>query len=97
MQDAFWHPAPVSGQPVDELALGAGEDIQDRAADARWSTPGIERCAAIRSPPRSLQRDAVGHLGTPDFIAERGNVVFLRPGTGKTHLATGIAIRALPR
>ena len=44
---------------------------------------------------RSLKRDQVAHLGTLDFIAERSNIVFLGPpGTGKTHLATGIGIRA---
>src|SRR6202522_3366191 len=44
---------------------------------------------------RGLRRELVAHLGTLDFIAEKGNVVFLGPpGTGKTHLATGIAIRA---
>jgi DNA replication protein DnaC len=44
---------------------------------------------------RSLKRDEIAHLGTLDFIAERSNVVFLGPpGTGKTHLAIGIGIRA---
>ena len=44
---------------------------------------------------RGLNRQAIAHLGTLDFVAGRENVVFLGPpGTGKTHLATGIAIRA---
>jgi DNA replication protein DnaC len=44
---------------------------------------------------RGLKRDAIAHLATLDFVAARGNVVFLGPpGTGKTHLATGLAIRA---
>jgi DNA replication protein DnaC len=44
---------------------------------------------------RGLKRDLIAHLGTLDFVAARENVVFLGPpGTGKTHLAIGIAIRA---
>ena len=37
----------------------------------------------------------IAHLGTLDFVTARENVVFLGPpGTGKTHLAIGLAIRA---
>jgi DNA replication protein DnaC len=44
---------------------------------------------------RSLKRETIAHLGTLDFIAARENVVFLGPpGTGKTHLAIGLGIRA---
>ena len=44
---------------------------------------------------RGLIRETIAHLGTLDFVTARDNVVFLGPpGTGKTHLATGIAIRA---
>jgi DNA replication protein DnaC len=44
---------------------------------------------------RSLKRDVVAHLGTLDFVEAKKNVVFLGPpGTGKTHLATGLGIRA---
>jgi DNA replication protein DnaC len=44
---------------------------------------------------RGLQREVIAHLGTLDFVTARENVVFLGPpGTGKTHLATGLAIRA---
>jgi DNA replication protein DnaC len=44
---------------------------------------------------RGLKRDTVAHLGTLDFVAARENVVFLGPpGTGKTHLAIGLAVRA---
>ena len=44
---------------------------------------------------RGLKREVVAHLGTLDFIAARENVVFLGPpGTGKTHLAIGLGIRA---
>ena len=44
---------------------------------------------------RGLKRETIAHLGTLDFVTARENVVFLGPpGTGKTHLATGLAIRA---
>jgi DNA replication protein DnaC len=44
---------------------------------------------------RGLKREVIAHLGTLDFVTARDNVVFLGPpGTGKTHLATGLAIRA---
>jgi DNA replication protein DnaC len=76
-----------------------------REVAARDSHDGEGRIRAARFPARKsleefdfdhargLKRDAVAHLGTLDFIAEKGNVVFLGP-PGKTHLATGIAIRA---
>ena len=78
-----------------------------REVAARESHGGEGRIRAARFPARKsleefdfdhargLKRDTVAHLGTLDFIAEKGNIVFLGPpGTGKTHLATGIAIRA---
>ena len=44
---------------------------------------------------RTLKREQIAHLGTLDFIAARDNVVLLGPpGTGKTHLAIGLSIRA---
>jgi DNA replication protein DnaC len=44
---------------------------------------------------RSLNREVIAHLGTLDFVSARENVVFLGPpGTGKTHLAIGLGIRA---
>jgi DNA replication protein DnaC len=78
-----------------------------REVAARDAHGGEGRIRAARFPARKsleefdfdhargLRRDTVAHLGTLDFIAEKGNVVFLGPpGTGKTHLATGIAVRA---
>jgi DNA replication protein DnaC len=44
---------------------------------------------------RGLKREQVAHLGTLDFVLAKENVVFLGPpGTGKTHLAIGLGIRA---
>ncbi len=74
---------------------------------ARESHGGEGRIRAARFPAhksleefdyehaRGLKRDVIAHLGTLDFVTAKENVVFLGPpGTGKTHLATGIAIRA---
>ena len=78
-----------------------------REVSARESHGGEGRIRAARFPARkSLEefdfdhargpkRDLIAHLGTLDFVAGKENVVFLGPpGTGKTHLAIGIAIRA---
>ena len=78
-----------------------------REVSARESHGGEGRIRAARFPARKsleefdfdhargLKRDLIAHLGTLDFVIGKENVVFLGPpGTGKTHLATGIAIRA---
>ena len=78
-----------------------------REVSARESHGGEGRIRAARYPARKsleefdfdhargLKRDVIAHLGTLDFVAARENVVFLGPpGTGKTHLAIGLGIRA---
>lgn len=78
-----------------------------REVAARESHGGEARIRSARFPARkaleefdfdhqrSLQRDTIAHLGTLDFVAAKDNVVFLGPpGTGKTHLAIGLGIRA---
>src|SRR2546421_11270196 len=78
-----------------------------REVSARESHGGEGRIRAARFPARKsleefdfdhargLKRDVIAHLGTLDFVTARENVVFLGPpGTGKTHLAIGLAIRA---
>jgi DNA replication protein DnaC len=78
-----------------------------REVAARESPGGEGRIRAARFPARksleefdfdharALKRETIAHLGTLDFIAARDNVIFLGPpGTGKTHLAIGLAIRA---
>ena len=78
-----------------------------REVSARESHGGEGRIRAARFPARKsleefdfdhargLKRDLIAHLGTLDFVTARDNVVFLGPpGTGKTHLAIGLAIRA---
>jgi DNA replication protein DnaC len=78
-----------------------------REVAAREAHGGEGRIRAARFPARKsleefdydhargLKREQVAHLGTLDFVVARENVVFLGPpGTGKTHLAIGLGIRA---
>src|SRR3954464_12571831 len=75
--------------------------------DSRDSHGGQARIKAARFPAhktleefdfsfqRSLKRQDVLHLGQLDFLHGRENVVLLGPpGTGKTHLAIAIGVRA---
>jgi DNA replication protein DnaC len=75
--------------------------------DSRDSHGGQARIKQARFPARktledfdfafqaSIRREAVLHLGQLDFLAGRENVVRLGPpGTGKTHLAIALGIRA---
>ncbi len=74
---------------------------------ARESHGGENRIKAARFPARktleefdftfqrSIKRQVVEHLGQLDFLHAKDNVVLLGPpGTGKSHLAIAIAIRA---
>jgi DNA replication protein DnaC len=78
-----------------------------REVSARESHGGEGRIRTARFPARKsleefdfdhargLKRDLIAHLGTLDFVAGKENVLLLGPpGTGKTHLATGLGIRA---
>ena len=75
--------------------------------DSRDSHGGQARITAARFPARktleefdftfqtSIRRETILHLGQLDFLAGRENVVLLGPpGTGKSHLATALGIRA---
>ncbi|MGH2767425.1 MAG: IS21-like element helper ATPase IstB [Actinomycetota bacterium] len=79
----------------------------EREVAARQDHGGEARIRAARFPSRktledfdythqrSLKREIMAHLSTLDFVAGRENVIFLGPpGTGKTHLAVGLSIRA---
>ena len=79
----------------------------EREVAARQSNGGEIRIRAARFPARktledfdfdhqrSLKREVIAHLGALDFVEAKDNVVFLGPpGTGKTHLAIGLSVRA---
>jgi DNA replication protein DnaC len=79
----------------------------EREVAARQDHGGEARIRAARFPSRkaledfdythqrSLKREVIAHLATLDFVAGKENVIFLGPpGTGKTHLAIGLSVRA---
>jgi DNA replication protein DnaC len=79
----------------------------EREVAARQSHGGEARVRAARLPARkaledfdydhqrSVRREVIAHLGALDFVEAKENVVFLGPpGTGKTHLAIGLSVRA---
>lgn len=79
----------------------------EREVSARSSHGGEHRVRSARFPAyktleefdfsfqRSVKKEVITRLGTLDFITSRDNVVFLGPpGTGKSHLAVALGIRA---
>jgi DNA replication protein DnaC len=83
------------------------EELLEREVFARQQQGGETRIRAARFPARktvdgfdfgyqtSVRRQVVLHLASLTFITAHENVVFLGPpGTGKTHLATALGIKA---
>ena len=81
--------------------------VLDRQVTAREASGTSMRIASAHFPAAktleefnfdyqpSARRDVVANLGTTNFITAGDNVVLLGPpGTGKTHLAIGLGIRA---
>jgi DNA replication protein DnaC len=83
------------------------EAVLSTEVSSRESHGGEARIKAARFPARktleefdftfqrSVKKQVIEHLGQLDFLHARENVVMLGPpGTGKTHLAIAISIRA---
>ena len=83
------------------------EALLSTEISSRESSGGRLRIRAARFPAhktleefdftfqRSVKKQVIEHLGQLDFLHAKENVVLLGPpGTGKTHLATAIGIRA---
>jgi DNA replication protein DnaC len=79
----------------------------EREVASRQTHGGEARIKAARFPQiktledfdftyqRSIRKEIVAHLGALDFVEAKDNVIFLGPpGTGKSHLAIGLSIRA---
>src|ERR687887_1670382 len=83
------------------------EAVLSTEVASRESHGGESRIKAARFPARktleefdftfqhSVKRQVVEHLGQLDFLHARDNVVLLGPpGTGKSHLAIAVSLRA---
>jgi DNA replication protein DnaC len=79
----------------------------EREVASRQTHGGEARIKAARFPQaktledfdfsyqRSVRKEVVTHLGALDFVEAQDNVIFLGPpGTGKSHLAIALGIRA---
>ncbi|MFH8616652.1 IS21-like element helper ATPase IstB [Streptomyces sp. NPDC017979] len=86
--------------PVQPKATAVDVEQRDHAsADARVRAAGLPARKTLEEFDdehlRSFDREAVARLGELDFVRARRNVVFLGPpGTGKTHLAVALGVRA---
>ncbi|MFF8399064.1 IS21-like element helper ATPase IstB [Streptomyces sp. NPDC016172] len=94
---------PRQPEPGGEIPVAAA-DIRpqphpDVDAEARIRAAGFPARKLLedfdQQHPRGFDRETVARLGKADFVTARRNVVFVGPpGTGKTHLAVALGVRA---
>ncbi|WP_189591083.1 IS21-like element helper ATPase IstB [Streptomyces massasporeus] len=89
---------PDPETPAAAPALPRQSDA-DADAEARIRAAGFPARKLLEDfdeqHPRGFDREAVARLGKADFVTARRNVVFVGPpGTGKTHLAVALGVRA---
>jgi DNA replication protein DnaC len=83
-------PAQADRDPHVAAEAGAQERVRAAGFPARKLLEDYDE-----EHPRTFDRDTVARLGKLDFVTARRNVVFVGPpGTGKTHLAIGLGVRA---
>ncbi|MFJ5995746.1 IS21-like element helper ATPase IstB [Streptomyces sp. NPDC092370] len=90
---------PVTGAEDLTAAALPRQSGPDTEAEARIRAAGFPARKLLedfdQQHPRDFDRDAVARLGKADFVTARRNVVFVGPpGTGKTHLAIALGVRA---
>ncbi|MFI8891941.1 IS21-like element helper ATPase IstB [Streptomyces paradoxus] len=88
---------PESGRPP--AAVVPPRPDPDADAEARIRAAGFPARKVLeefdQQHPRGFDREALARLGKADFVDARRNVVFVGPpGTGKTHLAVALGVRA---
>ncbi|WP_328880871.1 IS21-like element helper ATPase IstB [Streptomyces sp. NBC_00299] len=95
------HQAHVPEEPAPQVFVPAQATARDDepSAEERVRAAGFPARKLLEEfdseHPHSFDREAVARLGKLDFVAARRNVVFVGPpGTGKTHLAVGLGVRA---
>jgi DNA replication protein DnaC len=94
-RDAGWSHEEYLAAVLDrEVAARDASGAQLRTRAAGFGTiKTIEDFVFDHQP--GLNRDLIAHLATGTFLAKAENVVLLGPpGTGKTHLAIGLGIKA---
>ena len=94
-RDAGWSHEEYLAAVLDrEVAARDASGARLRARAAGFgATKTIEDFVFDHQP--GLNRDLIAHLATGTFLAKAENVVLLGPpGTGKTHLAIGLGIKA---
>ena len=89
-------PGPMrsSWWPVCSVRCRCGSPTVGRGGSGLRGSPRESHWRSRLDHARGLKRETIAHLGTLDFVVGKENVVFLGPpGTGKTHLAIGLAVR----
>ncbi|WP_238431924.1 IS21-like element helper ATPase IstB [Streptomyces cavernae] len=94
----------LRSRPADGHGAHAGNraparDLPETGAEARMRAARFPFRKLLEEfdedHPRSFDREALARLGKLEFVGARRNVVFVGgPGTGKTHLAIGLGVRA---
>ncbi|GAA4316101.1 hypothetical protein GCM10023086_38250 [Streptomyces venetus] len=92
-------PAPRRAEPVAAPPLARDPLARDADAEARIRAAGFPARKLLedfdQNHPRRFDHETVARLGKADFVTARRNVVFVGPpGTGKTHLAVALGLRA---
>ncbi|WP_155059028.1 IS21-like element helper ATPase IstB [Streptomyces blattellae] len=90
---------PAPARPAVPIPSQARAPAVETGAEERIRAAGFPARKLLEEydaeHPRVFDREAVARLGKLDFVGARGNVVLVGPpGTGKTHLAVGLGVRA---